>query len=311
MTDGPFLHRIRLTEPDELPAGHAPASPTDDSPTATDRTWNKEDFPAWYQDNVGDTETNDDPASDPANPENRDASRRDMSDGVTGNPTAQHSEPSTYALELAAVQTLDRLEFAPMTILAGANGVGKSTLLEAIAVTAGFNPEGGSRNLNFATHNTHSTLADHLTLEWNRHPRWGWFLRAETFYGMASHIENDEHLAPTFPQFHHRSHGESFLDLATSRFTGKGLYMLDEPESALSVQGLISLCSLMAKSMAKGSQFIVSTHSPLLMAFPEAAVYELDAHDGITRTAFESLASTAIWRRFFADPASFYQKHVD
>src|SRR5688572_12897240 len=96
-----------------------------------------------------------------------------------------------YPFDLAAVRGLAEIEFAMVTTLVGDNGSGKSTLIEALAVAAGFNPEGGSRNLSFETHHTHSALHEHLQLEWNSRPRWGWFLRAETFYGMATHIAND------------------------------------------------------------------------------------------------------------------------
>ncbi len=217
-----------------------------------------------------------------------------------------------YAFDLAAVQKLDDLEFGQVTILAGPNGSGKSTVIEALAVAAGFNPEGGSRNLVFDTHATHSMLYDYLTLEWGSRPRWGWFLRAETYYGMASHITEDNDpaagLAAIFPDLHGRSHGESFLTLAESRFGGKGLYLFDEPESALSIQGQMSLATIMAESIAAGSQFIIATHSPMLMAYPGATIYEFDAETGFERCEFDDLVSTTLWRRFFADPESFYDK---
>ncbi len=265
-----------------------------EEPTVTDESagaegdWDPDDFPDWYRDKVAPTD--------------------DEGDEIT---EVVGDEPTDYPFELAAVDTLDRLTFAPITVLAGDNGSGKSTLVEAIAVAAGFNPEGGSRNLNFATHSTHSALHERLVLRWNSRPRWGWFLRAETFYGMASHITEDDDpvagVAHIFPDLHNRSHGESFLTLAESRFTGRGLYLFDEPESALSIQGLMRLCVLINQSVAKGSQFIISTHSPLLMALPDAAVYELDADNGIEATTFDDLGSTVLWRRFFDDPATFHQ----
>ncbi|MGI9595788.1 MAG: AAA family ATPase [Acidimicrobiales bacterium] len=217
-----------------------------------------------------------------------------------------------YGLDLAAVAMLDQVEFGPVTVLAGANGSGKSTVVEALAVAAGFNPEGGSRNLQFNTHDTHSALHDHLTLEWSSWPRWGWFLRAETYYGMASHIANDDDpyggVAALFPDLHGRSHGESFLALAESRFTGRGFYLFDEPESALSIQGQMTLAAIIAESVEAGSQFIIATHSPMLMAYPEATIYELDAETGIEPCRFDDLLSTTLWFRFFAKPESFYEK---
>src|SRR5439155_12118710 len=146
-------------------------------------------------------------------------------------------------------RTLGSIEFAPVTFLVGDNGTGKSTLIEALAVAAGFNPEGGSRNLRFGTYATHSGLFQHLELVWSRRPRWGWFLRAETFYGIASHIATDDDpragVRVLFPDLHGESHGESFIDLALSRFQGAGLYVLDEPDSALSLQGQLTLLSVM------------------------------------------------------------------
>ncbi len=126
-----------------------------------------------------------------------------------------------YSLSLPAVRALSGIEFAPVTVLVGDNGTGKSTVVEALAVAAGFNAEGGSRNLRFETYATHSDLADHLTLRWERRPKWGWFLRAETFYGMASHIHTDDDpmtgVKALFPDLHNRSHGESFLTLIRAR----------------------------------------------------------------------------------------------
>lgn len=284
--EAPYLRRIRLTSPKQTVESATHEQASEQEPTTKVDDWDKDDFPSWYQDKVDD-------------------GQRDKAEAAADQTVASSS--TDYALDLAAVRTLDQLSFGPVTVLAGDNGSGKSTIIEAIAVAAGFNPEGGSRNLNFSTHNTHSDLADRITLEWEQHPRWGWFLRAETFYGMASHIEADEYLAPTFPEFHSRSHGESFLDLATHRFTGAGLYLLDEPESALSIQGLMALSVLIAKSLAKGSQFIISTHSPLLMAFPDARVFELDATNGFKSATFDSLQSTALWQRFFQDPTGFHQ----
>lgn len=224
------------------------------------------------------------------------------------------TEPAdrSYAFDLAAVTMLDRLELGTVTVLAGPNGSGKSTVVEALAVAAGFNPEGGSRNLVFNTHDTHSELNEHLTLEWSRRPRWGWFLRAETYYGMASHITNDNDpyagVAKMFPDLHGRSHGESFLSLAQSRFTGTGLYLFDEPESALSIQGQMALVAIIDESVRQGSQFIIATHSPLLMAYPGATIYEFDPEAGFDRCEFDELFSTSLWRRFFADPNSFYER---
>ncbi len=281
MADAPFLIDVRRLDasdtwtdeeqPSELPTV-AEASGSDLDP---------DDFPAWYRDRV-----------------------EDQPDGVA--PPVE-SNPAGWVDHLAAVRTLDHLEFGAVTVIAGDNGTGKSTLVEAIAIAAGFNPEGGSRNLQFSTHDTHSSLADELVLAWKRRPPWGWFLRAETFYGMATHIAGDQWLRPTFPDFHRVSHGESFLALADAKFRGEGLYFLDEPESALSIQGQRRFVDIMRRSLAAGSQFIVSTHSPLLMAFPDAVIIEVDVDEGLRRSSFDELASTRAWRGFWHDPSDWFR----
>ena len=211
-----------------------------------------------------------------------------------------------YPLGLSAVRDLKKVRFKNVTVFVGDNGTGKSTIIEALAVAAGFNAEGGSRNLNFRTHSTHSALHEHLVLRWGAHPRWGWFLRAETFYGMATHIATDDPVygvSNMFPDLHAESHGESFIDLALSRFDGPGLYIFDEPESALSLQGQWKLLRIMHDGVRAGAQFILATHSPALMAFPDAALYEFDT-EGIHQAHYDDLEVVELWRRFLADPAS-------
>jgi predicted ATPase len=211
---------------------------------------------------------------------------------------------SGYPYELAAVQGLGELPFGAVTVLAGDNGSGKSTVIEAIAVATGFNAEGGGRNLRFETHATHSELAEWLHLRWAKRPSWGWFLRAETFYGMATHIANDpelQKLKTPFPELHARSHGQSFLALADSRFADRGLYLMDEPESALSIQGQMRLLRLVHDGVARGAQFVLATHSPLLMSLPGALIYEL-SDDGIERVAYDEVRAVGLWRTFMANP---------
>ncbi len=222
-----------------------------------------------------------------------------VSDGGEGPATGE------YPFGLAAVTALDHIRFDDVTVLVGDNGTGKSTLVEAIAIAVGLNPEGGSRNLRFETYDTHSDLARSLTLTYERRPRWGWFLRAETFYGMASHIHTDDDpyagVKSLFPDLHNRSHGESFLALIESRMSGDGFYLLDEPESALSFHGQLRLLRVMHDAVAAGAQFIISTHSPLLMAFPSATIYEFDA-DGAAAVAFDDVEAVGLWRGFLESP---------
>lgn len=213
-----------------------------------------------------------------------------------------------YPFNIPAVGALPSIEFGAVTIFVGDNGSGKSTIVEALAVAAGFNAEGGSPNLQFETMATHSDLAEHIGLTWTQRPSWGWFLRAETFYGMATHIAKDDDpkygLAAMFPDLHGRSHGQSFIELIGSRFNGRGLYLLDEPESALSFQAQVALISTIVEGVERGSQFIIATHSPLLMAVPGATIFELDA-DGAHSQKYADLTIVGLWRRFLADPSVF------
>jgi predicted ATPase len=218
---------------------------------------------------------------------------------------ASSAPTGTFPYDVPAVANLGTLSVGDVTIFVGDNGTGKSTLVEALAVAAGFNAEGGGRNLRFETMATHSDLRKHLTLSWNVRPTWGWFLRAETFYGMATHIateddDPDYKLAALFPDLHGRSHGQSFLELIDAKFTSPGLYIMDEPESALSFNGQLKLLGTIRESVRAGSQFVIATHSPMLMSVPGAVIYEL-ADRGPIRTAFEDVAAVKLWKQFFAD----------
>jgi predicted ATPase len=220
---------------------------------------------------------------------------------------AEGAPVDDYPFALAAVRQLPELRFAPVTCLVGDNGTGKSTIVEALAVAAGFNPEGGSRNLRFATHGTHSELHHHLELVWNERPRWGWFLRAETFYGLATHVATDDRaygVGVLFPDLHGESHGESFIELAVDRFRAAGFYLMDEPESALSLIGQLKLLRVMHDSCAAGSQFVVATHSPVLLAFPGATIVEL-TDEGLEVHPYDDVEVVQLWRRFLDDPPSF------
>ena len=198
---------------------------------------------------------------------------------------------------------------APVTFLIGENGTGKSTLLEGIAVACGFNPEGGSRNFTFSTRATHSELGEYLTPARRRYPRDGFFLRAESFYNVATNIDQIDETTPG-PRpidryggvsLHRQSHGESFLALVEHRFGGEGLYLLDEPEAALSPSRLLTLIALLDQLVKAGSQFIIATHSPILMAFPGARLYQL-GEDGIHPVAYQETEHYQLTRRFLEDP---------
>ncbi|GAB3159332.1 AAA family ATPase [Myceligenerans halotolerans] len=206
---------------------------------------------------------------------------------------------------------------SPVTLLCGDNGSGKSTLIEAIAVASGLNAEGGSRNFQFSTRAAEFPLADHLRVVRHpgRRPRDGFFLRAESYFNVASEIERldqDPDSPPLLPDYggtspHERSHGESFLDLVTHRFGTDGLYVLDEPEAALSVTGCLALLSRVVELAEKGSQFIIATHSPILLAIPGAVIHQLD-DNGFSRIDYDDALPVVTTRAFLADPGRFVHR---
>jgi predicted ATPase len=185
-------------------------------------------------------------------------------------------------------------------------------------VAAGFNPEGGSQNFLFATRASESSLGDHLILTWGSpRPRTGFFLRAESYYNVASEIERldqDPGSPPLLPAYggrspHERSHGESFLDLVTHRFGPNGLYLLDEPEAALSVSGCLALLARMHDLVADGCQLIVATHSPILLALPGATILEI-ADDGSIEPVDYDQALPVLLTRGFLNAPDRYLRHL-
>lgn len=210
--------------------------------------------------------------------------------------------PDDYSLTIPAIARLQRLELHPkVTYFIGENGSGKSTLLEAIAIADGFNPEGGSRNFQFTTKDTHSDLWRALTIARGPNPvrnSDGWFLRAESFYNVASEVDQLGVIGGYGGKsLHHQSHGESFFSLFLHRFRGNGVYLLDEPESALSPKRQLSFLTRMHDLINAGSQFIIATHSPILMAYPDATIYQFSA-DGIQQTKYEETEHYQITRMF-------------
>ncbi len=202
---------------------------------------------------------------------------------------------SEYPFCLPAVKNLGTLNFHPnVTFIVGENGTGKSTILEAIAVACGFNPEGGTKNFNFTSMESHSDLHRHIRLvKGIRMPKDGFFLRAESFYNLATNIEQlDEggggpRVIDSYGgrSLHEQSHGESFFAAFMNRFGGNGLYILDEPEAALSPSRQMAMISRIHQLVGMNSQFIIATHSPIIMAYPNADIFEL--REGFERVAYE------------------------
>ena len=204
-----------------------------------------------------------------------------------------------YPFDLPVVRALDTLVPHPaVTFLVGENGSGKSTLLEAIAVACGFNAEGGTRAFNFATRASHSSLHEYLhVIRGSRMPRDGFFLRAESLFNVATQVEELGVTGYGDRSLHEQSHGESFMALMTNRFSGNGLYLMDEPEAALSPNRQMTLLTMMHRFVRQGAQLIVATHSPILMAYPNATILEL-GEKGMRPVAYEETEHFAVTRDF-------------
>ena len=209
-----------------------------------------------------------------------------------------------YPFSIPAIRELYTLDLHPrVTFLVGENGVGKSTLIEGIAVAAGFNAEGGSKNFSFSTHDNVSELHEVLRLfRGGQREKDGYFLRAESLYNVASEIERlGAGLVNSYGRrsLHAQSHGESFMALALNRFRGQGLYILDEPEAALAPSRQLAMLVLIDRLVKEGgSQFVIATHSPILMAYPDATIFQLSVEGGISPIEYEETEHFRVTRDF-------------
>ena len=190
----------------------------------------------------------------------------------------QKIETYSYLRAIDAIRNLKMMEFrCPVTFFVGENGTGKSTLLEAMAIACGFNPEGGTKNYNFSTYDSHSELCDALSItKGYRRAKWGYFLRAESFYNVATKEEEYAMAGGTSDHLHEKSHGESFLAAAQRQLRADSVYFFDEPEAALSPQRQLTLLMEIYQCAKKGSQFFIATHSPILLGMPDAEILSFD-----------------------------------
>ncbi|GIN60200.1 hypothetical protein J27TS8_01930 [Robertmurraya siralis] len=193
--------------------------------------------------------------------------------------------PNSYPFSIPSLKYTNLIEFNnPVTFFVGENGSGKSTLLEAISYQCGFNSAGGGRNNNYDVDSSASDLGDYIRLSWFPKTNKGFFLRAESFYHFASYLDELAQEDPTFhyqgyggKSLHQQSHGESFLSLFTNRFGEEGIYLLDEPEAALSPARQLTFLRVIHELVNKDhAQFIIATHSPILLGYPDAQIYNFD-----------------------------------
>ncbi|MEY8192295.1 AAA family ATPase [Peribacillus simplex] len=216
-----------------------------------------------------------------------------------------------FPLDLPVIKHLQEVTFHPsVTYVIGENGMGKSTLLEGIAIAYGFNPEGGTLNFNFSNYDSHSNLDEYLRLKKGVYkPKDHFFFRAETFYNLATNIEELDREASSGRKIiesfggkslHQQSHGESFFSAFVERFQGNGLYILDEPEAALSPLRQISMLARINELVQQGSQFIISTHSPIIMAYPDAKILQI-SDEGMSEVTLEESNHYLLMKQFFED----------
>lgn len=241
---------------------------------------------------------------------------RAMNDPYLARISANDRDDADYALAIPAIRSLvdTPLELDPrVSFFVGDNGSGKSTLVEAIAVASKLNAEGGGRvqSFQFATRASHSKLSEALVLEGSkRKPVNAFFLRAESFFNFATAAEGlpieQLHDRP----LHEQSHGESFLSLVLERFGPNGLYVLDEPEAALSVHGQLALMRRMHELVALESQFVIATHSPILLGYPHASIFEF-GDGGLARVAYEDTEPYRLTKGFLDDPGAFLRHLLD
>lgn len=220
--------------------------------------------------------------------------------------------PYNYVRQIPAICDMEKFEFhKPVTFFVGENGSGKSTLLEAIAVAYGFNPEGGTKNYSFSTYDSHSELCNAITISKGyRRPKFGYFLRAESFYNVATKEIDYSDLDHPSKGYHLKSHGESFLAIAQEYMGANGIYIFDEPEAALSPQRQLTLLLDICKCAREGAQFIIVSHSPILLGMPDAEIFSFD-NGTVHPCQYEETDSYVITKMFVNDRQHFLKQLLD
>ena len=222
-----------------------------------------------------------------------------------------------YPFNIEVVKNFTELNFdSQVTFFVGENGIGKSTFIEAIAVALGLPAEGGTENFRYETNNTTSELSEYLRIASYNKAKMKFFLRAESFYNFSSEVERlvkEDHFYTLYGSYggnlHECSHGESFIKLVQNRFTDHGLYILDEPEAALSPQRQLSLLCLIDQLVKEGSQFIIATHSPILISYRDGKI--LDLNNNFREVKYEDTDIYSLYRMYLDDAEGMQHRLFD